>query len=740
MKKLFFVLLVLVCLISSCKKAESNKYTVTFYNNGEVYKEIVYEENANVEFDVLTKEGYTFLGWSLNGEIVENHKVIADVQFEAEFKIKNYEVSFNNDGDVSVAFYDYGQTINFPTLEKAGYKFEGWSLDNEIVTSHIVTGTVTFIAVYSELDLIGETEQFLVNNYPEETIENLELPTEYKGVSITWTTSNSSAISKTGEVKQQEYKATVTLTAKLSYNGESKNVKIKVVVPKLDDEVILNNVLNSYEFNDEIVNNKFNLVTDFSTLNSKIYGTWKSSEEDVVANDGTIKMYFDCTKNVELTLTITLREASASKTFNVELPVMDYSELVELAIQSANIDTYVTSSHVSLPTKFEYNLTGDWESSDTSIIDNQGNVLVSNNTYKEVTMTLTLYKENNVEVKKMTYTFKVHNKAHLPIIHAADFVVENMNKVKIENNRLVLAANETYGEYESEIIDVISFNNLVPSWSAVTSKEATVEFLVKARVNGSWSKYISYCSGGWGLGLQNKSYDTSDSLVKLSTDEFMILNSKSADAVQFKLILRRSSANVESPKVSLVALALKGTNYSAPTYDLNTLPSYVKHDVPKLYQGAVPSIGNSICSPTSSTMLLKSKGMDFSEFDSQYEHRYIAGLARDYGNAIYGNWVYNTVTMGAYGFNSYVARFYSVEELCHHIATVGPVACSMKGQMTSDMKDYYTAGHLITIIGFEYKDGVLTLISNDPNVPSVECRYSRTVFTNTWRNISYVIE
>lgn len=740
MKKLFFVLLVLVCLISSCKKAEPNKYTVTFYNNGEVYKEIVYEENDNVEFDVLTKEGYTFLGWSLNGEIVENHKVIADVQFEAEFKIKNYEVSFNNDGDVSVAFYDYGQTINFPTLEKAGYKFEGWSLDNEIVTSHIVTGTVTFIAVYSELDLIGETEQFLVNNYPEETIENLELPTEYKGVSITWTTSNSSAISKTGEVKQQEYKATVTLTAKLSYNGESKNVKIKVVVPKLDDEVILNNVLNSYEFNDEIVNNKFNLVTDFSTLNSKIYGTWKSSEEDVVANDGTIKMYFDCTKNVELTLTITLREASASKTFNVELPVMDYSELVELAIQSANIDTYVTSSHVSLPTKFEYNLTGDWESSDTSIIDNQGNVLVSNNTYKEVTMTLTLYKENNVEVKKMTYTFKVHNKAHLPIIHAADFVVENMNKVKIENNRLVLAANETYGEYESEIIDVISFNNLVPSWSAVTSKEATVEFLVKARVNGSWSKYISYCSGGWGLGLQNKSYDTSDSLVKLSTDEFMILNSKSADAVQFKLILRRSSANVESPKVSLVALALKGTNYSAPTYDLNTLPSYVKHDVPKLYQGAVPTIGGSICSPTSSTMLLKYKGMNFSEFDSQHEHRYIAGLARDYGNAIYGNWVYNTVTMGAYGFNSYVARFYSVEELCHHIATVGPVACSMKGQMTSDMKDYYTAGHLITIIGFEYKDGVLTLISNDPNVPSVECRYSRTVFTNTWRNISYVIE
>ena len=96
--------------------------------------------------------------------------------------------------------------------------------------------------------------------------------------------------------------------------------------------------------------------------------------------------------------------------------------------------------------------------------------------------------------------------------------------------------------------------------------------------------------------------------------------------------------------------------------------------------------------------------------------------------------------MGAFGFNAYVARFYSVAELCHHIATVGPVACSMKGQMTSDKKDYYTAGHLITIIGYEYKDGVLTLISNDPNVSEVECRYSESVFTATWRNISYIIE
>ena len=75
MKKLFFVLLVLICLISSCKKTEVNKYTVIFNNDGEVYKEVVYEENEYVEFDTLTKEGHTFLGWSLNGEIVDVYGV-----------------------------------------------------------------------------------------------------------------------------------------------------------------------------------------------------------------------------------------------------------------------------------------------------------------------------------------------------------------------------------------------------------------------------------------------------------------------------------------------------------------------------------------------------------------------------------------------------------------------------------------------------------------------------------------
>lgn len=655
-------------------------------------------------------------------------------------KEKEFKVTFDDNGVLEVVTYKANDTVDFKTLSKDGYNFNGWMLNGSLVDYHIVTSDVTFVASFTALNCMELTKEYLTSIIPLESITNINLPTEYEGVNITWKTSNNNAINTEGVVTQQEYKANVTLTATLKYNGESETIKFKVAVAKLSDEVILNRVLDEYEFDDTVNNLQVNLPVEFSTKNTEIFGTWESLNKEYIDNQGKVLTALDEETTVSMKLSLTLNETVVSRVYEVVIPAVSYDELVEMALKNSNIETVVTSDMVYLPTEFEYDLVGTWKSTDTSIIDNNGNVKVSDNTYKEVKMNLTLKNSSNVEVKTMEFTFKVHKKNHLPIIHANEFNTNNMDKVEIVDGRLALKAGETYGEYESDVLETISFDNCVPSWAAISSINATVEFQIKARVNGTWSNYIAYSTGGWGLGLQNKSYDKTENLVKLVTDEFMVLNNKSADAIQFKLILRRTNVLSESPKVSLCSFALKGTSYQAPTFSLNDLPSYVKHDVPKLYQQVVPSIGNSICSPTSATMLLKYKGMDFSSNDSLYEHRYIANLAKDYGNNIFGNWVYNTVTMSAFGFNAYVARFYSVAELCHHLATVGPVACSMKGQMTSDMKDYYTAGHLITIIGYEYNNGVLTLISNDPNVSQVECRYSESVFTATWRNISYIIE
>ncbi|HQA19330.1 MAG TPA: C39 family peptidase, partial [Bacilli bacterium] len=248
-----------------------------------------------------------------------------------------------------------------------------------------------------------------------------------------------------------------------------------------------------------------------------------------------------------------------------------------------------------------------------------------------------------------------------------------------------------------------------------------------------WSDYLSYQP--WGLGLQNKGKDqTSSNNVAKLDDDIIVINNGKASAFQFKVVLRRNNLTSPSPKVSLVCVTLEIPNYEYPIEA--DLPDFIDYDVPKLNQNIVPQIGNSICSPTSITMLLKYKGHSFIQYD-EFEHRYIANLAKDYGNNIFGNWVYNTVTASAFGHDAYVKRMYSFEELMYHLQTVGPVAASVKGNMQGL---YTTNGHLLVVRGYRITPTITTVIVNDPNLKDVYFEYNLDVFLNVWRNIVYVIE
>ena len=132
-------------------------------------------------------------------------------------------------------------------------------------------------------------------------------------------------------------------------------------------------------------------------------------------------------------------------------------------------------------------------------------------------------------------------------------------------------------------------------------------------------------------------------------------------------------------------------------------------------------------------MLLLYKGH---EIEGTYPHETMARLVRDYGNNIYGNWVYNTVGIASYGEFAYVKRIYSWEELQYHLATVGPVALSIKGNTGL----YTTQGHLIVVRGYEITEHGTKIICNDPNVKGVYVKYDLSVFLGFTRNYIYVIE
>ncbi len=465
---------------------------------------------------------------------------------------------------------------------------------------------------------------------------------------------------------------------------------------------------------------------------------WATSNDYVLSSSGEVLSRGLSNKKVYLIATFKYFGVSVEKRYDITILGYTNQEKIDFAMEDVVIPE-VISGHIEFDTSLPYGVKATYISSNTDILTNDGQLIPQD---EDVTITITiLFTLGDITMEKsfdaLVKKYEPLNKLHQIFEYAKEYDLSNYNDFIIKDGKLELAAGITEATYTSEPVETLGYVSLVASWAAISSENATCEVKVSCLVNNVWSDYITYYK--WGLGLQNACYDQSNNLTKSVEDEILILNNKKATAFKYTVTLSRTDATFESPKLAFVSFALEIPNHTH-FIDVNSLPESVNHDVPKLYQNAVPGIGNIICSATSTTMLLKYYGFDFSDKDSEFEHRYVASLVKDYGNNIYGNWVYNTVTMGAFGLNAYVSRMYSIEELLYHLAYIGPVSLSMKGQMTSNLKDYYTAGHLIVVTGYKYVDGKLIILSNDPNVPEVACEYTEEVIRKTWRYVAYVIE
>ena len=121
----------------------ANSYELTYMVNGEVYKteSVVYGTTIVPEAG-LTKEGYTFSGWS---EIPETMPA-RDVVVTGTFTINYYKLTYIVDGgEYKTLSVVYGTTIT-PEAEptKEGYTFGGWSELPETMPAHDVEITGCF--------------------------------------------------------------------------------------------------------------------------------------------------------------------------------------------------------------------------------------------------------------------------------------------------------------------------------------------------------------------------------------------------------------------------------------------------------------------------------------------------------------------------------------------------------------------------------------------------------------------
>ena len=145
-----------------------NSYEITVASNpiegGEVSGAGTYDYGMTVTLSATVNEGYTFLNWTLGGEVVSNlptysFTVIEDGDYVANFELNSYEIIVAADpsegGTVTGAgTYNHGETATLVATVNEGYTFVSWTRDGTEVStdasySFIVEAAGDFVANFS---------------------------------------------------------------------------------------------------------------------------------------------------------------------------------------------------------------------------------------------------------------------------------------------------------------------------------------------------------------------------------------------------------------------------------------------------------------------------------------------------------------------------------------------------------------------------------------------------------------
>lgn len=120
--------------------AASGPFTITFDTQGgeEMDSEEV-EGITSFNLPQTVKEGHTFLGWVVKGDLTERLRknvvrIDSDTTLVAQWRVNQYTVTFETDGGEPIGplSLDYGSDLGLHVPIKEGYVFTGWHLDEQL--------------------------------------------------------------------------------------------------------------------------------------------------------------------------------------------------------------------------------------------------------------------------------------------------------------------------------------------------------------------------------------------------------------------------------------------------------------------------------------------------------------------------------------------------------------------------------------------------------------------------------
>lgn len=282
----------------------------------------------------------------------------------------------------------------------------------------------------------------------------------------------------------------------------------------------------------------------------------------------------------------------------------------------------------------------------------------------------------------------------------------------MSGGKLTLASGSTSGTFTSGVINIGSFNYMVASWNAQTNG-GKVNVAVQYEVTGgTWSAWFSW--GNWSStrGVSG-STDSSATHGSISVDTLEVSSSYTTTGnIKFRVTLTNTNGIpvVSNVSVATPQMAAQSTVGSYPSYHLNNVPMRSQ------LASANGSIGNIICSPTSTAMALEYMGTYVSSLTAAYD-------MYDNNWGAYGNWSFAAAYAGEKGYTAFI-DFYDVAMVKYALSQGVVLGCSTR------LTD---AGHIVLITGYDEAND--QFIVNDPNVSesnAVVTRYTTSYFTARW--------
>jgi hypothetical protein len=296
-----------------------------------------------------------------------------------------------------------------------------------------------------------------------------------------------------------------------------------------------------------------------------------------------------------------------------------------------------------------------------------------------------------------------------------------------------------------------SFDELVPSWDAVTPRDSWVQIQVRGR-SESGRRSTWYTMANW-ASHDRKFHRTSlgpqaDDLGQVNVDTLQATTGFTA--WQARVTLLRKAGTKARPRVQTVGAmtSLLPDTASVPTSRPGvargmrvTLPGYSQ----MIHQGHYPEYdagGEAWCSPTSVSMVLAGLGRlpaerEYSSVPADHPDRWVDHAARSHYDYRYrgaGSWSFSAAYAATHADAAFVTRLRNLREAERFIRVGIPLVASVKfgrGELSGAPLSS-TPGHLLVIVGFTENGDVVV---NDPAAPdngSVVRTYDRGQFENAW--------